>query len=213
MPTTSPESNRPPPAECTGASQDTPPCTEAPVAKLLERMRSGDRDASAEFIRSYAPLIRRRIRWRLGPAMRRIFDSEEILSTLGRRIDQELLHGKIDIRTEREFWALISTMLEHTITDKARHTNRSRKAEAQSITAMNSALPPRGQPQCSDTINQALQSLESESDRAILGLWLRGATHAQTAAALELSPQIVRKRWQRILDRFRTNAVGKMAPR
>ncbi len=61
---------------------------------LLDRVRGGDREASAEFISRYGPRIRRRVRGKLSPAMRRLFDSQEILATVARRLDQMVASGE-----------------------------------------------------------------------------------------------------------------------
>ena len=65
------------------------------VESLLHRMRAGDRHAAAEFVTKYGPRIRRRVRARMNPSMRRIFDSEELLSTMARRLDQFVHEGRM----------------------------------------------------------------------------------------------------------------------
>ena len=54
----------------------------------LDRMRRGDRVAAAVFITRYSSRIHRRISGKLSPGMRRVFDTQEIFSTFGRRLDQ-----------------------------------------------------------------------------------------------------------------------------
>ena len=90
------------------------------VQLLLDRMRSGDRVAAAVFITRYGSRIRRRIHGKLSPAMRRIFDSQDILSTLGRRLDQYVRFGRLAAASEDELWALVFRMAENAVIDKAR---------------------------------------------------------------------------------------------
>ena len=64
------------------------PIPQENVESLLRRMRNGDREAAAQFITRYEDRIRRRIRGKLNPSVRRLFDSQDIFSTIGRRLDQ-----------------------------------------------------------------------------------------------------------------------------
>src|SRR5690606_30935513 len=93
---------------------------EHPAAALLERMRRGDRDAAAEFLVGYGPLIRRRIRGKLGAAMRRLFDSQEILSTVGRRLDAFVNAGRLEATTTPQLWGLVIRIAENALIEKAR---------------------------------------------------------------------------------------------
>ena len=85
--------------------------------ELVRRMRSGDRDAAAEFISRYDSRIRRRIRGKLGPAMRRLFDSQDIVSTLGRRLDLYVRSGRLEAVSGDQLWSLIMKMAEHGVID------------------------------------------------------------------------------------------------
>lgn len=189
-----------PPDDATQGSTSPRP----PVARLLERMRQGDREATAEFMQRYAPLLRRRIRWKLGAGTRRIFDSEEILATLGRRLDQQIHRGAIEVRSEGEFWALVRTMIERTIIDKARVTSRMRAAELEASRHRDSfPADDESNRLVGDEIDQAIEMVGDDDDRRLLELWMRGVSHAESAASLNLSHAAVRKRWQRLMARLR----------
>src|SRR5438046_3107354 len=87
---------------------------------LLTRMRAGDRTAAAEFVSRFAPRIRRRIRGKLNPAMRRLFDSQEIMSTLGRRLDAFIGSRQLNADSMNELWALLFRMADNSLIEKAR---------------------------------------------------------------------------------------------
>ena len=55
--------------------------------KLISRIHGGDREAVAQYVMTLEPLIRRRISGKLGPRMRRVFDSQDIFSTVLRRVE------------------------------------------------------------------------------------------------------------------------------
>ena len=62
---------------------------------LIARMRAGDRAAAAAFITQYGDRVRRRVSGKLSPAMRRLFDSQEIMSTVARRLDHCVSGGEL----------------------------------------------------------------------------------------------------------------------
>src|SRR5688572_28295557 len=72
----------------------------------LGRIRGGDREAAAEFVRLNEALLRRRYRHKLGSALRRIVDSEDLVSTVSRRLDAYVLSGRVRAVTLQQLWAL-----------------------------------------------------------------------------------------------------------
>src|SRR5215468_7302155 len=83
-------------------------------------MRAGDRTAAALFVERFAPQIRRRIRGKLNPAMRRLFDSQEILSTLGRRLDAFIGAGRLSGGSLNQLWSLPFRIADNSLIEKAR---------------------------------------------------------------------------------------------
>ncbi len=174
------------------------------VLPLLEAMRTGDRTAAAEFITRYGSRVRRRICGKLSPAMRRLYDSQDILSTLGRRLDQYVGSGRMQAANEDELWALVFRMAENTVIDKARVFRRLQKTEgADSRFAQEFSQRLRQAEHKRDSgveieIDRALEIFGTDADRQILRLWLVGTKHTAIATHLELTPAAVRKRWQKI---------------
>ncbi|TVQ59449.1 MAG: sigma-70 family RNA polymerase sigma factor [Phycisphaerales bacterium] len=175
---------------------------------LLNRMRAGDRDAAAEFVTRYESRIRRRIRGKLGPAMRRLFDSQDILSTLGRRLDRFVRAERVEARTPDELWSLIMGMANNAVVDKARVYRRLRRVERDDagfadlmLTRLNEGERARRDPEID--LEAAFDALKSEVDRQILTMWLTGSRHAHIANSVGLSPDAVRQRWQTIKSHLR----------
>lgn len=177
---------------------------DAGVARLLNGMRSGDRTAAAEFITRYGSRVRRRICGKLSPEMRRLYDSQDILSTLGRRLDQYVSGGRLHAANEDELWSLVFRMAENAVIDKARVFRRLRKTEGEdSEFAQRFAQRLHQADEDRDTgveieIDRALSVFSNDADRQILRLWLAGTEHNAIATHLELKPAAVRKRWQKI---------------
>ena len=174
------------------------------VAALLQQMRDGNRSAAAEFVTRFGYRIRRRIRQKLSPAMRRIFDSQDILSTLGRRLDMFVRSRSVGATSEAQLWALVYRMAENAVIDKARVFRRLEEVEAEDGAFAHDLLrrlrtaEDRARDGAEIEIGAVMDFIEDPIDRQILHLWLLGNRHLVIAEFVELAPTAVRKRWQEI---------------
>jgi DNA-directed RNA polymerase specialized sigma24 family protein len=181
-------------------------------------MRNGDREASAQFITGYDNRIRRRIRGKLNPAMRRLFDSQDILSTVGRRLDQYVSAGNLEAESERQLWALVFRMAMNAVIDKSRMYRRLQQAEGpDSMVAQEILRRLRHADQKSHAgfeveLELALNMFSDKIDREILFQWLNGFRLNEIARSIDMAPTGVRKRWQkireRLQERFQFNPPG-----
>jgi DNA-directed RNA polymerase specialized sigma24 family protein len=183
----------------------------APVEALLARMCDGDRDAAAEFITRYGSRVRRRIRGKLAHSMRRIFDSQEILSTVGRRLDLYVRNGRFRASGQDQLWSLVFAIVNSALIEKARVFRSLEQAEAHDGVFARGFLerleraerePGRG---AESEIDAALRTLHDPMDREILTLWLLGRRHNEIAVEVGMAHAGVRKRWERIKERLRTH--------
>lgn len=174
-------------------------------------MRAGDRDAAAEFLRRYDSRIRRRIRGKLGPSMRRLFDSHDIVSTLGRRLDLYVQSGRLRAVSGDQLWSLIMTMAEHAVIDKSRIVKRLQSVEAEDAPFAQLFIHRVHEAELLGSdgpdieIARLLEALEDPVDREVLTLWLSGSNHVQTAETLGMAPTAIRKRWQSIKAQLRAH--------
>lgn len=180
---------------------------DSPAAVLL-RIQDGDRDAAAQFISSNAPLIRRRFRHKLGRAMRRVFDSQELISTVSRRLDRLVKQGMVRAVNERQLWSLVFDIAEHAVIDKSRTLKRLEKVEAQDspfAEMLRSCLLQEHDavPKDAVELGDLFESLADPVDREILAMWLNGTSHLVVAQLLDIPHATVRKRWERIKDKCR----------
>jgi len=178
-------------------------------------MRGGDREAAAVFLMRYESRIRRRIRGKLGPSIRRLFDSMEILSTLGRRLDLYVMSGRVQADDESQMLGLLFKMAENALIDKARVFRRLQSVEsADSEFAHELEQRLRKADSERDTgaeleLENCIKTINDPVDRRILSLWLTGEPHAAIAQFVDKTPTAVRKRWEKIKselkDRFETS--------
>lgn len=183
------------------------------VEALLDRMRDGDREAAAQFITRYDSRIRRRIRGKLNPSMRRLFDSQDILSTVGRRLDQYVRAGSLEAESERQLWALVFRMAVNAVIDKSRMYRRLQQAEgpdgmfAQEILRRLRAAEQSESDGVEIELENVLKMFMDETDRDILTHWLNGFRLNDIAVSIGMAPTGVRKRWQKIRERLQTRFV------
>lgn len=180
---------------------------------LLFQMRNGDREAAARFILTYGARIQRRIRGKLGPSMRRLFDSQEILSTIGRRLDLYVRDRKLDASEERDLWMLVFRMADNAVVDKGRIYQKLQSVEGRDSPFAHSLLARlrRAEAKHSEGVEIELEflikSLPVEMDRVLLKGWLHDRPLDEIADRLNMTPAAVRKRWERVKTLLRSELL------
>jgi hypothetical protein len=99
------------------------------LESFTERMRRGDRAAVAEFLAAPGPAIRARVRHKLGRRVRRVFDSEDILSTVSRRLDGLVADRRLEASEARQMWALIQSIARHATWEKVQGERADRSGD------------------------------------------------------------------------------------
>ena len=185
------------------------------VSALLERLRMGDRDAAGLFIRHYGPMVRRRVRGKLGAAMRRLFDSQDILSTVSRRLDRYVSTGKVRATTEGELWKLVHRMVDAALVDKIRVTRRLQRVQPEDKDFAGLLLYRFEAVEAEDAdaveveLDRFFAALPDPIDRQVLSLWLRGHKHSVIASVVGISHDATRQRWVAIRQRLRVLLTDK----
>ncbi len=174
------------------------------VAALLARIREGDREAAALFATRYAPMLRRRFAGQLGPRMRRIFDSHDLMSTVVRRFDGYVQRADIQARTAVQLRVLLSQIAQTAIIEKIRVVERLQRVEgpdsevARMVLRRIESLERRGMDGLDVTVDELLARTPGRENQQLLWLWLAGRDLVDIAAYLGISPDAVYKRWRRL---------------
>lgn len=177
-------------------------------AELLELMRGGDRSAAAEFLDRYRTRIRHRIRWKLAEDMRRLFDSQEILSTVGRRLDLYVREGKVRATSPGQLHQFILAVTDSALIDKARRFRRLQRLERPGVFAddVRDPLSDSRRTQRVDDAREEIEaiakSIDDPVDRSIFRLREREMNHNEIAREVGLSPASVRQRWSKLCRRL-----------
>lgn len=178
----------------------------------LNRIRTGDRTAAAQFLTQNEALIRRRYRQKMGRAMRRLCDSQELVSTIARRFDKMVSSGQVRALSEGQLWALIFSIGDHALADKARILRHLERVEGPDSDVAREwrirfARAERTAPDGMEAeLDSMLRSLEQPIDRQILTMWLMGMEFQLIATELSMEQAAVRKRWERVRSRLRVSA-------
>lgn len=85
-----------------------------------------DRAAVGAYLLNNADRIRAVARRKLSPRAKHVYDSEEILSSVLRRVDTIVMAGELRPRSEAELWALIDTIAKHNAINRTRLIERAR---------------------------------------------------------------------------------------
>lgn len=176
------------------------------AARLTARIREGDRQALAEAIELYRPLIERYIRVRLRGSLRRLFDTGDVFGTVSRRLDRALLSGQVVLNDPEHLPALIQRMVKQAVIDKHRLLTRLQAVEGpDSVWAgrfvEHAMRAEHSEVDLDDLLDRAFGILPDRRDKQILAMWFHGLSHAEIADRLGLKATGVRQRWHRI--RFR----------
>lgn len=143
-------------------------------------------------------MILRRLRGRLNEDMRRILETDDILSTISFRLDTAVRAGRLRATTPGELLSFVAGLSERTIFEKSRSLRRMRRLERH---ASSSAAKAAGAPAHGDAVHLvelAIQALSTDVDRTIARLRLNGVSHRVIADNLGLSVESARQRWRSV---------------
>lgn len=172
--------------------------------RTLAAIRAGDREAAARFLDQVAPLLRRRLRRKLGNPLRRLFDSQDLMATVARRFDRYVATSDIRAEHPAQLFTLVQRIADAAVSDKARIAARIRASELPGADPAHLARDAEtGPDERGPSISEVIDAVPDAIDREILSLWMTGRTHEVIASVLGMEPAAVRKRWQRLRERLR----------
>jgi RNA polymerase sigma factor (sigma-70 family) len=176
--------------------------------ELIGRVRAGDQHACAELVRIYEPSIRMAVRLRLHDGgLRRLFDSMDVCqSVLGNFFVRAAL-GQFDLDRPDQLIRLLVTMARNRVTNHALQQRAARRdyrrtgahaAEAEIV----ADDPSPSQIVADKELLDVVRSRLSPEEAALAELRAAGKGWAEIAAAIGDSPDAVRMRFGRALDRI-----------
>jgi RNA polymerase sigma-70 factor (ECF subfamily) len=175
---------------------------------LVRRVRAGEQEAATELVQRYEPAIRRAIRLKLrDPRLRRVFDSMDIFQSVMASFFVRVASGQYDLDEPEQLVKLLVTMARNKLASQARRPEvvrrewRSWRAEAEQLGGRRASGPSPSELVAGRDLLQAVHNELSPEERQLVERRARGWEWAAIAAELGGSPDALRKRLARALDR------------
>jgi DNA-directed RNA polymerase specialized sigma24 family protein len=160
------------------------------------------RRAVAQFSMENSDKIRAIARRKLTMATRAVHDSEDVLSSVMRRLDCMAAVGELRPRSEKDLWGLIAVIARNCAVSRTRLIERAKELLTEdgplAYEVMRRLNACRGDEEATILVRRMMASLPESRDRQILDLQFRGATHAAIAGLLGISVDACRHRWMAI---------------
>ena len=165
--------------------------------QLLNRAGTGDREAIADLVRHYEPLIRARFRASF-EQQQSMFDSSDFFATMLRRVDEIASCGGVDGLSMDIKRTLHRIMLD-AISDYARTLSHEHEAADRPLVQVTTQRIRDDDASVVAAVNHL-----DVTDRLIVRLRLNGLKHRAIAGALGLQTPAVRMRWIRLREELRS---------
>ncbi len=180
----------------------TPQVQQELAREGLEDLPLLDRAAIAKFLIDHQDRIRAIARRKLSANARTVFDSEDVFSSVLRRVDTMVEAGTLRPRSVAELWALIDAITRNNALNRTRLIERARALLSEEGAYAQALLDRLSRYSTDDEASfllyRMMAGLSSETDRQVLSLHLRGATHRAIATLLNISEDASRQRWRTI---------------
>jgi RNA polymerase sigma factor (sigma-70 family) len=181
---------------------------EASFADLVKRVRAGDAEASAEFVRRYEPVIRIAVRGRLtDPRLRSLLDSMDICQSVLGIFFERATGGEFDLERPQQLLKLLVTMARNRVTDHALREQAARRDHRRTEPLTNARdelvdrSPDPGELVMVNDLAEAVRGKLSEEERSLADQRAHGRPWAEIAAEVGGSPDALRVQLSRALER------------
>jgi RNA polymerase sigma-70 factor (ECF subfamily) len=174
---------------------------------LMQRVRSGDEQAAAELVRCYEPTIRRVVRFRLDPRLRRLYDSLDICQAVLGRFFVYAAAGQLDLETPEQLVKLLATMARNEVFREGRRQRAARRDHRRDTPAgsedghiQGRETTPSKEVAAKDLFQEVQRRLAPD-ERRLMELREQGRDWAAIAAEVGDSAEALRKKLTRALAR------------
>jgi RNA polymerase sigma-70 factor (ECF subfamily) len=179
--------------------------------ELLGRVRAGEEDAAAELVSRYEPVLRRTVRVRLRDSrLRRQFDSEDVCQSVLASFFLRAAAGQYELNNPEDLLHLLSSMVRNKVANLANRAQAGRRdyrrvegGDAQEREVAGHDATPSRIVAADELLQEARRRLAPE-ERRLLECRQQGREWADIAAELGGSPEALRKRLDRAIERVAT---------
>jgi RNA polymerase sigma factor (sigma-70 family) len=181
--------------------------SEAPsFPDLIRRVRAGDEAAAAELVRHYEPSVRRVVRFRLDPRLRRLYDSLDICQIVLGQFFVHAAMGQFELETPEQLVKLLAVMARNQVHKEGRRQRAARRDHRRdtpgdlAAEAAAAGASPSQEVAARDLLQEVRRRLSSE-ERRLVELRDAGRDWAAIAAEVGGNPEALRKKLARALSR------------
>lgn len=182
-------------------------CDAAAFDDLIRRVRAGDERAAVELVRRYEPAVRRVARIRLADSrLQRLFDSMDVCQSVFASFFVRAALGQYELEGPEQLLKLLVSMSRKKVIDQARRQGAARRdfRRAEGATAGEGIVAPGETPSQEvagrELVSEFRRRLSPE-ERALADERASGHDWAEIAAARGASPEALRKKLARAIDR------------
>lgn len=173
---------------------------------------SWDRARLSAFLRDNEDSIRLLARQKLGSMTRRVFGSDDILNSVAARLLKLVDSGQLRPRSDGEAWQFIKVVVSNKTVDKNRLMRQLRHRQADGGEGVEDLCrhiaASAGDDEATILVHRALAALKGGDERAVFGLWLRGASHSVIAQVFGITETASRRRVCDSLGKIRVTLAG-----
>lgn len=170
------------------------------------------REDVARFVLRHESTIRQIARRKLTQATKAVFDSEDVMASVLRRMDKLAHDGALRPRSEGELWALIRTIASNTAVSRTRMMERARILLTEDGSYAYDFVQRLNACSTDDEAHllvlRMAGSFSSERSRHIFLMRVRGASHAAIAALLNITDGSCRQQWLQMCKELKAAFSG-----
>lgn len=161
------------------------------------------REEIAQFVLARRERVQAIARRKLTYSARAVFDSDDVIASVMRRIDHLASKGALRIRSEAELWALIATIAGNNAVSKTRLMARARTLLSEDLAfaqiMLNCVTPCATDDDAENLVLELASSISDPVMRQGFLLRVRGASHSAVAGVLGISEAAFRQRWSHLV--------------
>ena len=179
-----------------------------------ELQPENDDAAAREVYRRFAARLCRLAAARLGNALRRRVDAEDVLQSVLRTFFRRVAEGEYKINDYGSLWSLLAQITINKVRRYGRYHRTQKRDISKEVYPDDESAPPESfdrdpSPQevamLQDEVETLLASL-NDRDATIVRLWLAGCSVSEIASDLETTLSTIRRDLERIKDRLKRQA-------
>ena len=175
---------------------------------LLKGVRLGDEDASRELVCLYESEVRRFIRYRLhSPRLRRFLDSVDVCQSVFAKFFARISQGEFDLQDPKQLKQLLLKMANNRLLDHYRKmVSKRRGGGASNVTGQSvdwvadESASPTDELENRELVDLVRGRLSTD-EQLLLDQWMQGEDWLAIATRVGASPEAVRKRFTRAVNR------------